>query len=181
MSGAATLDVKARTPGIEFPDEAKLRIYGDFLFLAFRSRRHYRMSVGNLRAAFEPAIETGQYRIFRFDGVPRGLFTWAWLSPEAEERYIRGGIMDPNDWRSGDRLWLIDIIAPYRGLTASIARWVMVPGNMTDKDFRYRRLKGDRDTKKIVHIRFTDMTDKARILSADQYLAGEGFETIRKR
>ncbi len=159
-------------PEIEKPSEAKLRIYGDFLFLAFRSHWHARMNVANLRSAFEPPIELGQYRVFRFDGVPRGLLTWAWMNEEAERKYVSGDLLDPADWQSGDRLWLIDIIAPYKGLTASISRWVMVPGQFTDGAFNFRRVSRDNATRRIVNIDFGRPDDKARILSDDDFLTG---------
>ena len=69
---------------VEMPDAARLRIYGDVLFLAMRSPRHVEMPLGILRESMEPPIELGQFRIFRFDEVPRGIFTWARLSREAE-------------------------------------------------------------------------------------------------
>lgn len=160
-----TEDTPQITLNVEHPDPEKLRIYGDFLFLAMRSERHRAMSVANLRSAFEAPIELGQYRIFRFDEVPRGLFTWAMLSPEAEKRYVTGGILDPSDWRSGPRLWLIDLIAPYRGLTASISRWIMVPGNVTDTSFMFRRVSDKKSTRRIVHVDFHRPDGKAEILT----------------
>ncbi len=160
-------------PQIEMPTEAKLRIYGDFLFLAFRSHWHARMSVANLRSAFEPPIEFKQYRVFRFDGVPRGLLTWAWMSAEAERKYVSGALLDPEDWHSGDRLWLIDMIAPYRGLTASISRWVMEPGQFTDGAFNFRRVGRDNATRRIVNIDFSRPDDKARILSDADFLTAD--------
>ncbi len=41
------------------------------------------------------------------------------MGVETERKYVSGALLNPEDWRSGGRLWLIDIIAPYRGLTAS--------------------------------------------------------------
>lgn len=160
-------------PPLETPSEAKLRIYGDFLFLAFRSKWHMRMSVANLRSAFEAPVELDQYRVFRFDGVPRGLITWAWLSPEAERKYVSGDLLDPADWQSGDRLWLIDMIAPYKGLAGSITRWVMVPGQFTDASFNFRRAGHDNTTRRIVNIDFSRPDDKARILTDADFLAAE--------
>lgn len=157
-------------PEIEAPTEAKLRVYGDFLFLALRSEWHSRMNVANLRSAFEPAIELGQYRIFRFDDVPRGLITWAWMSAEAERKYVSGALLDPADWQSGDRLWLLDMIAPYKGLATSLTRWVMVPGQFADKTFKFRRVGRDNATRRIVQIDFSRPNDKARLLSEEDFL-----------
>ena len=119
-------------PESETPTDARLRAYGDFLFLAFRSDWHQRMTMANLRSAFETPIALDQYRIFRFDGVPRGLITWAWMNAEAERKYVSGDLLDPADWHSGDRLWLIDMIAPYKGL----AGWCPKP--------RFLRVLGER-------------------------------------
>ncbi|WP_113912383.1 toxin-activating lysine-acyltransferase [Roseovarius dicentrarchi] len=160
-------------PQIEMPGANKLRTYGDFMFLAFRSRWHARMNVANLRSAFEPPIELGQYRTFRFDDVPRGLITWAWMSAEVERKYVSGALLDPPDWQSGDRLWLIDMIAPYKGLAAGITRWVMVPGQFTDGSFNFRRVGRDNTTRRIVNIDFSRPDDKARILTDADFLTSE--------
>lgn len=135
----------------ELPDEKRLRVYGDFLFLALRSEHHRRMPVGALQIAVEPPIMLGQYFIFRFDGVPRGLVTWARFGEDAEARYIAGEPMQPGDWASGDRLWIVDLIAPYKGLTAGIVRWIM-QGNLPERRFRFRRVVNGNQTRRIVHI-----------------------------
>lgn len=141
-------------PAHETPTPEKLRVYGDMLFLAFRSARHSRMSIGTLRSYFQPPVELGQFRIFRFDDVPRGMYTWAFLTPEAERKLLAGEPLTHAEWCGGDRLWIMDIIAPYRGLTASIVRWIMTPGNFTDDAFLFRRVDGQNTTRRIVHIDF---------------------------
>lgn len=158
-------------PQIETPSAEKLRVYGDMLFLAFRSDRHMHMPVSVLRRYLEPAIETGQFRIFRFDGVPRGMFTWAYLNAEAEEKLITGQPLDPEDWQSGDHLWIIDLIAPYRGLMASIGRWMMQRGNVTEREFRFRRVTGENDTRRIVHVDF-DRPRLAHVMTDEEFLNG---------
>ena len=141
-------------PPVETPTPETLRAYGDYLFLAMRSPRHQQMDIATLKGAVVPPLMADQFKIFRFDGVPRGLFTWARLSPEAERRYVSGAPLLESDWRSGDHLWIIDLIAPYRGMTASMVRWITVPGNLTKSDFRFRRVKNGRETRRIVHIDF---------------------------
>lgn len=161
-----------RLPPLEAPSEDKLRVYGDLAFLAFRSDRHRRMSTATLRTYLEPPIELGQFRIFRFDGVPRGMFTWGWLSPEAERRLIRGEALTPDDWRSGEALWILDMIAPYRGMAGSIARFVMTRGNFTDKSFFFRRVSGTNTTQRIVHVDFR-RPKLARLLRDSDFLGPE--------
>jgi cytolysin-activating lysine-acyltransferase len=157
-------------PPVEAPGAEKLRVYGDLLFLAFRSKRHRTMNVATLRSYIEPAVELGQFRIFRFDDVPRGMYTWAHLNPDTERKLIEGRPLAPEDWNSGPRLWIVDMIAPYRGLMSGIARWIMVPGNFSDTEFLFRRVAGTNRTRRIVHVDFTAKR-LARIYSAPDFLA----------
>jgi cytolysin-activating lysine-acyltransferase len=157
--------------GPEFPTEDKLRLYGDFLFLAMRSAHHRQMNIANLHMAFEPPLELGQYKVFRFDGIPRGLLTWAWLGPEAERKFIQGGELSPDDWRSGDHMWLIDLIAPYKGLITGMSRWVMQKGNLTERDYYFRRVvKGNR-TRRILHVDVTRAKGKAQVMQKADFAA----------
>ncbi len=159
-------------PEIETPNAERLRAYGDMMFLAFRSPRHMRMPVAQLRDYLEPPLLLGQYRLFRFDGVPRGLYTWGWLGAEAERRLIGGSPLRLEDWSSGERLWIVDIMAPYKGLTASMVRWIMQKGHFTDEEFFYRRVGKDNRTRRIVHIDFRRDT-LAEVHSEDSFLAAQ--------
>jgi len=149
------VDSKGQTlPSLEVPDAEKLRVYGDLMFLAFRSDRHAKMTTATLRTYLEPPVELGQFRVFRFDGVPRGMYTWAWLNRNAERKLIKGKPLAPGDWRSGEHLWIIDMIAPYQGMAKSMVRFIMTPGNFTDHDFYFRRVEGQNNTRRIVNISF---------------------------
>ncbi len=157
-------------PPRETPSPDMLRAFGDYLFLAERSPRHTGMDVGSFAASIVPPVMGDQYKVFRFDGVPRGIFTWALLSPDAERRYVTGEALRPEDWRSGDHLWIIDLIAPYHGLTASIVRWITTPGNLTKSDFRFRRIRDGKVTRRIVHIDFNRPGALSKIETNDDFL-----------
>lgn len=166
-------DASGRTlPDIESPSPDRARAYGDMMFLAFRSPRHSRMSVGQLRTYLEPPLLLGQFRLFRFDGVARGMYTWAWLDKDAERKLVLGKPLETQDWNSGGRLWIIDLIAPYKGLTASMVRWIMKDGNFTRDEFLFRRISDANRTRRIVHVDFR-RKKLARILSDDDLLAGK--------
>ncbi|WP_158540120.1 toxin-activating lysine-acyltransferase [Rhodosalinus halophilus] len=141
-------------PEIETPDAERLRIYGDMMFLALRSARHARMPVADLRSYLEVPILTGQFRIFRFDGIPRGMFTWALLDTNAQEKLVTGRPLAPQDWNSGTALWIIDMIGPYRGVTRGMVRWIMQRGNFAKRDFHFRRVGAGNETRRIVHVDF---------------------------
>jgi len=156
----------AKTPiDPEFRSPEKLRAYGDFVFLALRSPHHRQMNMTGLEQAFDAPISLGQFRIFRFDDIPRGLFTWAYLGPEAEHRLVGGQSLRPQDWRSGEHLWLIDLIAPYPGLIRGMSRWIMQKGNFAKRDFYFRRVKDGDKTRRILHVDLDHPTKKARMLS----------------
>lgn len=156
-------------PASEMPSAEKLRVYGDMLFLAFRSQRHSAMTISTLNAYFQPPVELGQFRIFRFDDVPRGMYTWAYLNRDSERKLIEGIPLRAEDWQSGDRLWIMDIIAPYNGLMTSIGRWVMQKGNFTDTKFLFRRVEGTNTTRRIVHVDFREKR-LARVFDDQQFL-----------
>ncbi len=163
------MNMQSRAPQQEYPSADKLRVYGDFAFLAMRSAHHSDMGLGQFRRAIEPAVEQGQFRIWRFDEVPRAAITWAWLSQDAERAFVRDRRLDPNAWRSGNRLWLIELIAPYPGLAAQIARWAMVPGQFAERSFTFLRVREGDALRRIVEIDF-ERPSKARIMSAESFL-----------
>jgi len=92
----------------------KFAAYGRIAWLWASSDLH-RDWTTRLQARFVlPALEHGQYRILERGGMPVAYCAWAWLSTEAEARYVlEPGRLDPADWRSGDRLWFIDWVAPF--------------------------------------------------------------------
>ena len=164
---------KSGRNNLETPTQEKLRVYGDAMFLCLRSQHHSKMRVENLRAAIEPPIETGQFRIFRVQGVPRGMFTWAFLNPDAEHRLVSGKTLTFDDWTSGNRMWLIDIIAPYRGMTSAMSRWAMKPGNISENGFLFRRVTNGNQTKKILSVDFSCSDNKAQIFNEAEFLQSQ--------
>ena len=151
---------------VEAPSDDVLRAYGDALFLLMRSPRHAGLGMGALRAAFEPPLALGQYRIFRFSGVPRAMLTYARLTRAAEARMLAGEALAPEEWRGGGRLWLVDAVAPYPGLPTKLGRWLRAPGNFAKSEFRFRRLDADGRTRRIAHVDFARPGDPLRLETA---------------
>jgi len=87
---------------------------GQVLALMIQSPAHKHMFVGDMEWLALPPILLKQYRIYKADGIPVGYAAWAFLSEEVEER-LKQGVrkLAPTDWRSGDRPWLIDVVAPF--------------------------------------------------------------------
>lgn len=153
----------------DFPSETTLRLWGDMVFLAMRCPRHGVMTAAQLRSAFEPPLLLGQVKVFRFDGVPRAALSYAFLSPEGERRYLGGEVLAAEEWRSGPRLWLMDVMAPYPGLPRAVARWTMEKGNLPRERFFYRRTDKTGGTRRIVHVDLTRQGPLGRVLSDSDF------------
>ena len=57
-----------------------------------------------------PSLILGQYKVHTDEDGLYGLRNWAFLSEEAEQKYLKTREIDFNDWNSGDRTWVIDTI-----------------------------------------------------------------------
>ncbi len=110
---------------------------GQVVWLLTQSPLHRELKLKDLEWSFMPAILNEQFRIFRFgplplvDGakpvdfqipgftkegieqLPLGVAIWARLSEAAEAKLDRGEHLDAADWRSGDRLWLVEFVTPF--------------------------------------------------------------------
>lgn len=64
-----------------------------------------------------PAITSGQIRVFHHGNVPVAFATWAFLNEDVAERFKAGlGRLKPQEWKSGDDIWLVELCAPYGGV-----------------------------------------------------------------
>jgi cytolysin-activating lysine-acyltransferase len=104
-------------------------------------------------------------------GRPAGFPDLGTVLPAAERKLITGEPLNPEDWNSGDRLWIVDMVAPYRGLASGIVRWIMQPGNVAEREFLFRRVSDDNRTRRILSIDF-DRPGLKRLYSEEEFLAG---------
>lgn len=76
---------------------------------------HSRYTAGSIRRWFAVPASLGQLAVYRdpIDWGLRGVATWAWFSEDAERRFLAQQPLTIADWRSGDRLWFIDLVAPH--------------------------------------------------------------------
>ena len=70
-----------------------------------------------------PPLELGQYIIYEDKEVPLCWASWALLSDETSKLYAaRKYNLKPEDWNSGNNLWLVNIICPYGGGDIALKR-----------------------------------------------------------
>jgi cytolysin-activating lysine-acyltransferase len=86
---------------------------GQAIWVAMHSPTHRHLFLADLEWALIPPVRLRQIRFFGKDGAIDGFATWAMVNEEVEKRLLSGNRrLAPTDWRSGERAWLIDLIAP---------------------------------------------------------------------
>lgn len=140
---------------------SNLEILGEMCWLYSQSNTHRNWPMFSLQQWLLPAILTQQTRIYRKAGKPYAFVSWAWLSKEVEEKYVLNtSSLQPKDWKSGDRGWILDWVAPFGG-TREIAH--DIKHNVFPYDVgRFLRTKDGNDTLRIVYIHGAKAIEKAR-------------------
>jgi cytolysin-activating lysine-acyltransferase len=109
---------------------------GQITWLFSQSPLHKHLAIGDLEWSVMPPILHEQFRVFRFgplpglehakpedfvagitkeglEQMPLGVAFWGLLSDAAEAKVEAGERLDANDWKSGDKLWLLELITPF--------------------------------------------------------------------
>ena len=110
---------------------------GQVVWLLAQSPIHKELRIKDLEWTFMPAIVHEQFRVFRFgplqgdddfqipgpvaggitkegiEKMPLGVAIWAKLSAEAEAKLENRQQLTLAEWKSGDRVWLVELISPF--------------------------------------------------------------------
>ncbi len=78
------------------------------LYLSFE--KYKKNTYADLYNHISPSINLNQYKLFEDEKGVYGFVNWAYLSKEAENFYLKRLTINKQDWKSGNRLWLYDII-----------------------------------------------------------------------
>lgn len=141
----------------------KFSAVGKIAWLWMNSPLHRPWTVDLLSRFVLPAIESDQYLLIEKDGFPVAYCSWAFLTQNAEVKYL----IDPShisaqDWVGGDRLWFVDWVAPFSSADSiamknqlvemfphSLARAIRVKRDKTNArvmEFRGRQLEANEAT-----------------------------------
>jgi cytolysin-activating lysine-acyltransferase len=94
----------------------KLPALGPVTWLMMQQGASRHAFVADLEWRVMPALVLEQAKLYMKDNAPIAFVSWARLSAEAAERYRRPPHhLGPADWKSGDQVWLVDLIAPFGG------------------------------------------------------------------
>lgn len=89
-------------------------IFGQAVWLMTQSPVHRNFFLSDLEWMVMPPLLLRQFRIFPGKNQPIGLALWGKLTEDAEKRLMTPNArLAPQDWNAGDRLWLVELLAPF--------------------------------------------------------------------
>jgi len=161
MSNTPTTDTEKASQASKSAPMTPLHQLGEITWLMGHSKLHQDWPLRSIARWVLPALSAKQYRVFHREGRPTAYVSWAWMSKEVEEAYIkRTSSLDPKAWNSGDRGWIIDYIAPF-GDARGVARFLKNELFVNDVG-RALRVYAGRDTGYIRYLHGAKAVKKAR-------------------
>lgn len=110
---------------------AKLPILGPALWLYAKDPVKKFMFLGDTDWAVLPPIVLDQCRLYTKSGLPYAFVTWAFVNDTVDARLRSSQAkIAPHEWKSGEHLWIIDAVAPFGQLEATLMelRETLFPG-----------------------------------------------------
>lgn len=131
-SGSGPVEKTNVTP---LPQPSPAEALGQVVWLMRQSELHKHLFLADLDWLVMPALQLKQFRLIRKDGQPIAYASWAYLNEESAERMTSGEKrMRPGDWKTGEELWLVDLIAPFGGQEA-------IMRELKEKTFEGKKVK----------------------------------------
>ncbi len=163
-AGKPPSHVKATSMGLD-PDAgvaAFSKVLGEIVWLMGQSTAHRQMFISDLEWLMMTPLMNKQFRMFyqelpgqRASQRPVGVAFWAFASQEVEDRLLSGNSrLQPQDWTSGDRAWLTEVIAPFGGGHAIVQD--IKAKVFPDRDFRVLTIKDGKREARLVPAPKTD-------------------------
>lgn len=91
-------------------------VLGEVVWLMSQSPLHKQFFVSDLEWFVMTPILLQQFRIFYAKDRPMGVVLWARVNDEVAGRLQAGTTkLRPQDWKSGDQLWAVEVMAPFGG------------------------------------------------------------------
>ncbi|MEZ5901264.1 MAG: toxin-activating lysine-acyltransferase [Hyphomicrobiaceae bacterium] len=91
-------------------------VLGEIVWLMSQSPSHKQFFISDLEWFVMTPVMLQQFRTYYATDKPVGVVLWANVSDEVAERLAQGTTkLRPQDWKSGDKLWIVEVIAPFGG------------------------------------------------------------------
>jgi len=120
------------------------RLFGGVVGLLAVSPVHRDWTVSDIERLIVPPMRLGQFVVLRKRDHIFAYGSWALFGDMAEDGYVTGRRkIQPEDWRSGDRLWAVDVIAPHGDVREIVAmmRADLLRRGYQGRTIRFRRVK----------------------------------------
>jgi cytolysin-activating lysine-acyltransferase len=97
------------------------QVLGEIVWLMSQSKLHKQFFISDLEWFVMTPVILQQFRMFYDQEKPIGVVLWASVDAEVSARLAQGGgKMRPQDWKSGNELWAVEVIAPFGGAPAML-------------------------------------------------------------
>lgn len=95
---------------------SRLPLLGPIAWLYQQSPFHKHFFLSDLEWLVMPPLMSDQFKLFLKEEAPVAYASWAYVSEDVEKRILAGQYrLAPHEWRSGDRLLVIDLLSPFGG------------------------------------------------------------------
>ncbi len=89
------------------------QVFGQAVSLFMQSPQHRHLLLSDLEWRVIPPIALQQYRLVQHKNTPAGFISWALVDEATEQRLQQPDFrLRPQDWNNGERVWIVDIVAP---------------------------------------------------------------------
>jgi cytolysin-activating lysine-acyltransferase len=96
-------------------DKTVAAILGEIVWLMSQSADYKQYLIADLEWLAMPPILLRQFRMFYHEGRPIAAVLYAFVSDEVEKHLEAGApTLRAQDWKSGERAWIVKVIAPFR-------------------------------------------------------------------
>ena len=97
---------------------------GQAVWLMTVSKEHRDLPIRFIEERITPAVLLRQFKIYLKDKQPIAFISWAAVSEEVNARMQAGGFtLTPADWRSGNRVVVVECISPFAPKSEIIAQF----------------------------------------------------------
>lgn len=93
----------------------KLPLLGPVAWLLMQQGSTRHIALADLEWRVFPALVLEQAKLYLKNDAPLAFASWGLLSEAAAGRYRQVQQLAPADWKSGDQVWLVDLVAPFGG------------------------------------------------------------------
>jgi cytolysin-activating lysine-acyltransferase len=129
--------------------KAVMAAFGEIVTVLMRTQEHRGKPLSDLEWLAVPAVTTGQFALAEAQSktngmmAPVGLILWASVSAEVDARLranlASGLTLRPEEWKSGDILWVVEAVGEPKILQAMLQRtaqndWKGRPANLRIRD-----------------------------------------------